>query len=514
MNNESEDEMWRRRFRLWQSGPYKLAQALRSHSTSVAISEEGIHDIIRYHKVPNNEVYDYKFFHNYCKNHNISEGIIRCLIEYFPAAANDLLRGQLPLHSACRNGNVSLGIIQLLIDAAPGSVRRTDRSRNLPLHILCDNNSLDDSTASEITQLLLEEYPESIQQCARMRTLPIHSAALSSKSTGLFNVLIKAYPGSERIAGPVGMLPIHCACDENSVETVKYLYKLYPDAIGAIDIEGRYPIHVAFESVTGSQREANPRAAVDIVKFLLDCDPRVKLQYVRGTVPTLALAYSLDTNDTNLGAAMEIIEEIYDAHPEAIEHEHLNDPHVREPELQAPVLHPEVQTFFNDQLVYSLQAKDEHVMSTPDDDGHLPLHKALQNNVRLGSIKLLAKGLPNAVRYPDNSGALPLHLACMHHKSAGVVQYLCELDATTLEAVDHENNTALHYACRVAKFETIGLLLEEYDAVSVSKQNAEGKLPIEVLWESDEVVDRESVEYTECVFRLMRAYPETVMNHL
>ena len=60
------------------------------------------------------------------------------------------------------------------------------------------------------------------------------------------------------------------------------------------------------------------------------------------------------------------------------------------------------------------------------------------------------------------------------------MQYLVELDATTLEAVD--------YACLSAKYETIALLLDKYDAVSVSKRNAEGKLPIEVLWESDEVV--------------------------
>ena len=266
--------------------------------------------------------------------------------------------------------------------------------------------------------------------------------------------------------------------------------------------------------MTQTRRIANPGAAADIVKFLLDCDPRVKLQNVAGTVPMLALATLLDYKDTNIGAAMEVIKAIYDARPEAIEHRHFDDPHVRDPRLQRWALHPEVQTFINDLLVYFLQSKDEHVMTTPDDNGRLPLHTALQNNVRLGSIKLLVKGNLLAVRYPDNSGALPLHIACMHHESTRVVQYLIEFDETTLDAVDHENNTALHYACRGAKYETITLLLEEYGAAaSVSKQNAEGKLPIDLLCESNKV-DRESIEYTESVYRLMRAYPETVMNYI
>ena len=103
-------------------------------------------------------------------------------------------------------------------------------------------------------------------------------------------------------------------------------------------------------------------------------------------------------------------------------------------------------------------------------------------------------------------------MACQHHDSACVVQYLLDLDIRTLRVADFDNNTALHYACRGAKYESIALLLEKYDAVSVSKRNAQNKLPIDLLWESNEVLDRESVEYTESVFRLLKAYPETVID--
>lgn len=60
-------------------------------------------------------------------------------------------------------------------------------------------------------------------------------------------------------------------------------------------------------------------------------------------------------------------------------------------------------------------------------------------------------------------------------------------------------------------YHTLGLLIEKYAAVSISKRNAQNKLPIELLWESNAVEDRESVGYTESIFRLMKAYPEIFM---
>ena len=202
-------------------------------------------------------------------------------------------------------------------------------------------------------------------------------------------------------------------------------------------------------------------------------------------------------------AALEIIKTIFDAYPETINEIACDMQHCHEQEVQA---------FINSERVYARQAKNRSLMTTPDDNGQLPLHTALQNNVRLGSIKLLVKGNPSAIRSIDDSGALPLHIACQHHDSASVVGYMISLAGSTLDAVDRQGNTALHYACRGFKYETISMLLDKFDAVSVSTRNAQKKLPIDLLWESNAVEDRQSVEYTENVFRLLKAYPETVMN--
>ena len=98
-----------------------------------------------------------------------------------------------------------------------------------------------------------------------------------------------------------------------------------------------------------------------------------------------------------------------------------------------------------------------------------------------------------------------------HHDSTDVIDFLVGLDPLTLCAVDRDGNTALHLACLDARHDTIAMLLQKYDAASVSKTNAHGKLPIDLLWDSNAVYDRESNEYVGSVFQLLRANPEMVM---
>eukprot|EP00984_Skeletonema_dohrnii_P036455 scaffold37457_cov155-Skeletonema_dohrnii-CCMP3373.AAC.2 len=555
-----------------------VADEMYSYCLSDLLSEEGLHELIERHQFTSNDnnpnVGDYQFFHAACYNRRVTEGIIRCLLEYFPDAirAIDENDGQLPLHVVCQNPNVTLNIVQLLIDADPSSsVRRVDNNGWMPLHHLCMNRIVDEVIALGILMLLVERHPGAIQHATNKGSLPIHLASQNKhvtlkivqllidaapdsvrsvdedgdtplhnlcrnneldetaalgilellidkhpeavrhadndgnfpihcirRSPEFCRVLIEAYPGSERIANSRGVMPLHRSCGFNTVATIKYLYKIYPDAINHASTTGGYPIHAAIICVT---KRNSPMDTVDIVKFLLGCDPNVKLQKLRGEF-LLYWACRLDYNDSNIEAGIEVIKAIYDAHPEAIEHNRFASTIQR--------CHQQVQAFINDELVYSRQAKDRHVMTTPDGNGRLPLHTALQNNVRLGSIKLLVKGNPCAIRNVDTNFAMPLHVACQHHNSASVVQYLIGLDISTLGAVDREGNTALHLACRSAKFEKIAMLLDTYD-VSVSKRNSHGKLPIDLLWESNVVLDREGIEYTESVFRLLNAYPEMVM---
>ncbi len=289
----------------------------------------------------------------------------------------------------------------------------------MPLHLLCHKGNVDERAALEAARALIDQCPESITHATDGGFLPVHVACMSRSPE--FCRLIKAYPGSARITDRDGLLPLHYACLMNNVATVEYIYKLYPDAIHNAMTAGFYPIHIA---VDGVRHRSNPTTAVDIVQFLLDCDPDVKLQKVRGRLSLLHVACEREYIDSNIEAGIQVIEVIYDAYPEAIENNEISSDIRR--------YHQQVQTFINSQLVYSRQAKDHRLMMTPNEKGQLPLHTALHDSASLGSIMLLVKGNPSGIRIRDNNLALPLHLACQNHESAGVVEYLLGLDATTL----------------------------------------------------------------------------------
>ena len=103
-----------------------------------------------------------------------------------------------------------------------------------------------------------------------------------------------------------------------------------------------------------------------------------------------------------------------------------------------------------------------------------------------------------------------MHVACQHHDSNSIVEYLLDLDPTSIRATDFDDNTTLHYACRGANHVIIALLLDKYGSMSVSKRNTHKQLPIDLLFASEAVSDKESVEYTDSIYRLMKAYPETI----
>ena len=465
-----------------------------------SLTEDGLREIIERHGLkPCNLEGDYDFFLLACGNERVNEGIIRYLLEHFPDAVNATDDdGLTPLHCTCCNkSNVTLNVIQHLIEVAPDSVRSEDNDGWLPLHYLCMRKA-DEAAGTQTLNLLIEKYPEAVRHVTNNGFLPIHKACLG-RSPDFCSVLLEAYPGSERIPTTNGALPLHCACARNSFATVEYFFRLYPVAIDHATIGGVYPIHGAINNMTARD---DPMTAARIVQFLLGCDPNQRLIQVEG-MSLLQYACVQQYNDSNVEAAIEMIKIIYDAHPEAIE-DNMIAANIHD-------YHQQVQEFINDELVYARQAKNLRLMMTPDNNGRLPLHKALQNNIRLGSIKLLAKGNSSAIRNFDDNGVIPLHVACQYHDSACVVGYLIELADVTLDTIDRQGNTALHYACRGAKYQTIALLLESFDAVSVSKRNAQNELPIELLWESDQV-DRESVEYTDSIFRLLKALPETLTN--
>jgi ankyrin repeat protein len=491
-----------------------LEEELTEFCQSDSLSLDGLREIIERHGVPPNNIdnpnNDYKFFLHACHNERISDGILRYLLEYFPNAIRraDEEQRRLPIHNICRNKNVTLGMVQLLVDAFPDSLRHENNIGCMPLHVICANKNLDDNDGLEMLKLLIKRYPEAVRHIDRDGDLPIHiAAARQLKSPEFCRILIEAYPGSERITDADDDLPFHSACACNTVATVKYLYQLYPESINVADNDGWYPIYLAINGV--QFREDSPKTAAEMTQFLLDCDPNVALQQFRGKLPLYWVCVWATNNEnrSKMNVYLKVLQLLYDAHPEAIEDNEVTS--------NVTTFCQEVQSFINTQLTYARQAKDRTLMNTRDENGQLPLHKALRDNANLGSIKLLVKGNSSAISCADNRGMMPLHVACQHHESAIVVDYLINFDSTSLHRKDLYDNTVLHHACRGANHAIIALLTEKHGAVSVSKRNAHGQLPIDLLFASREVSDRDEdgVKYTESIYRLLRAYPMTLMHY-
>jgi len=59
----------------------------------------------------------------------------------------------------------------------------------------------------------------------------------------------------------------------------------------------------------------NPAAAVHVVKFLLNCEPNVKLLKFGGTNSLLHFACLEEYDDLDKEAGIEVVKVFYDAHP-------------------------------------------------------------------------------------------------------------------------------------------------------------------------------------------------------
>jgi len=153
-------------------------------------------------------------------------------------------------------------------------------------------------------------------------------------------------------------------------------------------------------------------------------------------------------------------------------------------------------------------------MRTFDFVGYFPLHRAVRDNAPIGAIKLLVKGNADAVDVPDRSEMYPLDIACQF-STLGVVKYLVELSPDRLNPCGFSRNFPLHHACRGGNCEVISYLLETpMAAASVSERNSDDMLPIHLFCEfiNRQEEEEDTPEYTETIWRLLTAYPETVLN--
>jgi len=404
-------------------------------------------------------------------------------------------QNQLCFHKACRNKNVTLEIVQLLYNTFPGALRLRDGAGLLPIHTLCYNKDLDDNTSLDILQFMLEIDPNLLSETNILGLLPIH-AAVQYKSSNFCKILIGAYPESLAVQTRISSLPIHLASTngkrEDTADTIQYMLEMDPELINAENRDGYLPIHLATEN-----------GNTNTIELLLKFDPDSASKEVNDGSRSLPLHVA--SYDSNLSS----IQVLYDVYPEAILARSSRGG--RTP-LDFARNQP-TKDFLQTQLVYARQAQDMTAMATLDENGQLPLHRALKDNAPLGSIKLLMRANPAAVQVSDQNGVYPVHIACKF-SSVKVVKYFVELDDDTLNNVDANEDSPLHYACCGGNCGVVKYLLQA-NVPSVSERNNNNKLAIHLLFEcGGEILDRDCLEYVETVHQLLLANPEVVWDFM
>ena len=430
---------------------------------------------------------------------NLSE-----IIEYFLELEPTSLRvldgdGSTPLHLACENERMNLELFKLLYNSWPDAIRMPNPglNGNFPIHEICYNRMLEDTDALAILRFMIDIDQTIVRGRDSDGYLPIHRA-VRCKSLAFCKALIDSYLESLRVRTNHGSLPIHSACGHYgsaaNIDTIQYMLDLYPESINIRTADGRhFPIHNAAQG-----------KRTDIVELLLKYDPDAaskESSFKRRLPLHVACGQPLTEH-------LDVVKILYDAFPQAIT---IRDGDGKSPiDLASERNNSTIINFLQAQQTYIRQATDSTAMTTPDHNGWLPLHHALKDKAPLGSIKLLLKGNLSAIRVVSNIGTLPIHIACKF-SSIKVVRHLVELDIITVSHLDRNKDSVLHYACRRGNLGVIRYLVDSHASL-VSDTNADNRLPFHLLLECETEQVRESLEFTEVCFRLLRSHPETVTN--
>jgi len=233
---------------------------------------------------------------------------IKFLIESsLPSLAMPNRTGQSTFHSACGSKSISLEVVKLFVKTQRDLIERVDNSGNLPLHALCRNNALDETSSLEIAKYLIDEYPGAVRRHNRHGTLPIdYAAGAPGISLELVKFLVNKYPESVRELDERNdhCLPFHDACRSGSFETMKYLFELYPESI-RIKMYGDLPLHTATEN-SHSKGEYDSK-----IRFLVEKYPDASS--LLGSIDDLPLHRACERS-----MDLPVIKFLFEAYPEGI----------------------------------------------------------------------------------------------------------------------------------------------------------------------------------------------------
>ena len=348
------------------------------------------------------------------------------------------------------------------------------------------------SDPNRLTEMrsILETNPRilNVRHFSYNRHTLLHYTILERGSVDFIKLIIELNPELVRTTTTFGVLPIHTACRRNpTVDIIRLLLELYPESINL----QQYPIHTYLE------RSGDPN--LEVLQILLNHDQgAVRTPDEYGNLPLHKVIGMCDTS------VVDAVRLVFDAYPQAV--------YVQNNLGKTPLDFAEEFGYSNDyvyfdelsfQLLFVVQARQVRI---PHRMGQLPLHSAVQNdNVSLGTVKLMVEANPDSIRHADRRGMIPLHIACQVG-NIEIVKFLMKANEESQNMRD--NDFALHHACIGGRCDIVNSVLSQ--TTRGASQNMDGKLPIEYLL-YDAECDRESHDYIEAVYHLLCVYPDSMV---
>ena len=359
---------------------------------------------------------------------------------------------------------------------------------------MCEDDILGLSESDLLKELrsILTTNPNVVnQRVADCDDFTLLHCAVYDRSIDFCEMLVELNPDLVKIANSVRDLPLHIACsfrEKSRDDIIEFLLELYPESINLPGSEGRYPIHFYLEH--------NDEPEPVLLQSLLKRDQgAVSKRDGYGCFP---LHHVSCYCDTVYGFQL-----VFNSYPQAV---YIENSHGETPLDIVRIRSENICGFLESQLAVVNEARQ---VTTPDDNGQLPLHRALHGNAAsLGAIKLMVADNPASLRVVDNDGMIPLHITCQAG-SVDVAEFLMEADKESLYISDQKHNFSLHLACLGGKCDIVSSVLSE-TTHGASLRNTDGKLPIEILlYDAD--CDRDSHGYVEAVYHLLCIHPDSLV---
>jgi len=179
---------------------------------------------------------------------------------------NDI--GYLPLHAACLMKDMprSLENVELLLQHYPEAAKIPCIYGHIPAHIAAESSN------HEVLKAVVSAYPEGLLYACpedNMNT-PLIKAVINGNED-VVNYITTHYPDAVHVTNALGLNPMHFAAENDSVAIMKMIHRAFPEAICMPDASGRLPLHAYVQTHQEMFNEGGNEA--ECLRFLLRVYP-------------------------------------------------------------------------------------------------------------------------------------------------------------------------------------------------------------------------------------------------